>query len=203
MKFIRNPVVIAAIAALLAVPAIAANDTLLNLQKAYNAELNTRAVYLAFAQKATEEDYGAVASLFRAVALAEESQANMHAKLIKTFNVEPKADLAVPVVGSTAENLIAASKTEKDELSTMYGPFVKTARHEKRMESLQSFRRAEKAEQEHAKLFATAAGSLDTLKGSEPVTYYVCPICGHVTQTMPDKHCPDCKHDAADYLTVR
>lgn len=202
MKF-RIPIIIAVSVALLALPALAVpNQTLLNLQKAYNAEMNTRAVYLAYAEKADAEQYGAVASLFRAVAVAEESQANMHAKLIKTFNVEPKADVRTPVIGTTQENVTTAWKNEQSEMEAMYSPFIKTAKAEKRMESLQSFRRAEKAEAEHAKLFAHAAGALDTLKGSAKTAYYVCPVCGHVTQTMPDKHCPDCRHDSAEYLTV-
>lgn len=202
MKF-RIPIIVAVSVALLALPALAeTNHTLLNLQKAYNAEMNTRAAYLAFAEKADAEEYGSVGSLFRAVAVAEESQANMHAKLIKTFNVEPKADIKAPAVGTTHENLSAAWKNEQDEMEAMYSPFIKTAKAEKRMESLQSFRRAEKAETEHARLFAQASDNLDTLKGSAKTAYYVCPVCGHVTQTMPDKHCPDCRHDSAEYLTV-
>jgi len=199
----KVPIILVAIAALVALPLFAANDTLLNLQKAYNAEMNSRAQYLAFAQKADDENFGAVGSLFRAVAVAEESQANTHAKLIKTFNVAPKATIITPVVGTTEENVALAFKNEQAEIDTMYAPFIKTAKAEKRMESLQSFRRAEKAEGEHATLFSATIANLETLKGSGPVTYYVCPVCGEVTQTIPAAHCRDCGKHTADYLTVK
>ena len=58
--------------ALLALPrgAAAATPTLDNLQAAFNGESNAHARYLAFADKADQEGYGEVGSLFRAAAKA-------------------------------------------------------------------------------------------------------------------------------------
>ena len=62
----------------LALPSAAAagTGTLDNLQAAYNGESNAHARYLAFAEKADQEQFGEVASLFRAAAKAEETHAN-------------------------------------------------------------------------------------------------------------------------------
>src|SRR6516164_255352 len=50
--------------------------TMQNLQRALNGERNAHSRYLAFAEKAHQEGYGAVASLFRAAAAAEEVHGN-------------------------------------------------------------------------------------------------------------------------------
>ena len=71
--------------ALIALPngAMAATKTLDNLQAGFNGESNAHARYLAFAEKADQEEYGEVASLFRAAAKAEEFHAANHAAVIK------------------------------------------------------------------------------------------------------------------------
>ena len=71
--------------ALIALPsgAAAATTTLDNLQAGFNGESNAHSRYLAFAEKADQEGYGEVASLFRAAAKAEEVHAANHAAVIK------------------------------------------------------------------------------------------------------------------------
>lgn len=202
MRTMRIWVLIAAVVAL-ALPSFAGNDTIINLQKAYNAEMNSRALYLAYAGKADQEDYAAVASLFRAAAFAEESQAAEHEKLIRGFGVVPKYVPLPATTGTTDENLRAAANMERDEQDALYEPFIQSARDEKRMEALRSFTRAQKAEAEHQALFERAAGMLEHLKGSTAVEYYVCPVCGEIRTDVDVKHCPDCGHKTADYIIVR
>ena len=81
--------------ALIALPngAMAATKTLDNLQAGFNGESNAHARYLAFAEKAGQEGYGEVASLFRAAAKAEEVHAANHAGVIKTLGGTPQAKI--------------------------------------------------------------------------------------------------------------
>ena len=67
-----------------------AATTLDNLQEAFNGESNANARYLAFAQKADEDGYGEVASLFRAAAKAEEIHANKGVRRPAHLHVCPK-----------------------------------------------------------------------------------------------------------------
>jgi rubrerythrin len=67
------PSVLAGLMSVTGIPLIAAKpETMQNLKAAYSAESNAQARYLAFAEKADAEGYGAAASLFRAAARARQ-----------------------------------------------------------------------------------------------------------------------------------
>ena len=119
--------VLALTLALIALPsgAAAPTTTLDNLQAGFNGESNAHSRYLAFAEKAGQEGYGEVASLFRAAAKAEEVHAANHAAVIKKMGGTAQAKIETPVVKSTKENLEAAIKGESYERDTMYPEFLK------------------------------------------------------------------------------
>jgi rubrerythrin len=91
------------------------SKTLENLQAAYNGESNAHAKYLAYAKKAGEEGYLKVAALFRAAAYAEEVHLNNHAKEIKAIGASPKAEIKLPEIHSTEQNLADAIYAEVAE----------------------------------------------------------------------------------------
>lgn len=180
--------------ALIALPngAIAATKTLDNLQAGFNGESNAHARYLAFAEKAGQEGYGEVASLFRASAKAEEVHAANHAAVIKKLGGMPQANIETPVVKSTKENLEAAIKGESYERDTMYPEFLKQARTEGNRDAVETFNYAKTAEAEHAKLYSKALNDLPKLKGSKAKDYFVCMVCGYTTSNVDFAKCPSC-----------
>lgn len=182
--------------------AAAATDTLANLQAAFNGESNAHAKYLLFAERADTEGYGAVASLFRAAAHAEQIHANNHAKVIRSMGAEPQATIESPEVGTTADNLAAAIKGETYERDTMYPEFLATARAEGNRDALQTFNYAKTAEAEHAKYYAEALANLDSLAGSDAVTYWVCSVCGYTTTKVDFTKCPSCFESKDNYVAV-
>jgi rubrerythrin len=117
---------------ILASPASAKNRipeaTMSNLPAAFNGESNAHARYLAFARKADSEGYGGAASLFRAVARAEEVHAANHANVIKKLGGLPNTKPDSPMVGSTRENLATAIKGETYERDEMYPTFIRQAK---------------------------------------------------------------------------
>lgn len=163
--------------------------TLNNLQTAYNGESNAHARYAAFAEKASAEGYGPVASLFRAAARAEEVHANNHAEVIRKLGGEPAAKIEEPAVKSTRENLEAAIKGETYERDVMYPDFIKQEKGGKNKEAVRTFTFARTAEAEHAKLYSQALQDLDKLRG-EAQPYYVCPVCGYTTDKLDFEVCP-------------
>jgi rubrerythrin len=184
-------------------PAQSSGKTLGNLMAAFNGESNAHARYLAFADKAEEEGYGEVASLFRAAARAEEIHANNHAAVIRKMGGVPKADVKEPEVKTTAENLQAAIKGESYERDTMYPEFISQARSERNREALRSFNYALSAETEHAKLYTAALNNLESLKGSQARDYYVCTVCGYTTAKLDFTKCPSCFNPVDDvYVKV-
>ena len=104
-----------------------------------NGESNAHARYLAFAEKADEEGYTGVGSLFRAAAHSEEIHAANHAKVIKSLGAAPKADVKAPEAKTTAENLKAAIAGETYERDVMYPEFVSKAKAEGNSDAVRSF----------------------------------------------------------------
>jgi rubrerythrin len=178
-----------------------ATKSLQNLQAAYDGESNAHARYLAFAKKADEDGYPAVARLFRAAARAEEIHAANHAAVIKKLNAVPTADLKAPDVKSTSENLKAAIAGESYERDTMYPDFIKQARIENNRDALQTFTYAKTAEAEHATLYGDALRNLDAWKGAKK-TFYVCTVCGYTTTNLNFEKCISCFNSKEKYVVV-
>lgn len=175
--------------------------TIENLQAAFNGESNARAKYLDFAAKADQDGYGQVASLFRAAAAAEEVHANNHANVIRKMGATPKADIAMPDVKSTRENLAVAIKGETYERDVMYPNFIKEAKAENNRAAITTFEWALAAEAEHARLYQEALDNLETWRGGKR-TFYVCTVCGFTTATPIADRCPVCKAHKEKFKVV-
>ncbi len=176
-------------------------QTLANLQTAYDGESNAHARYLAFAQKAQQDGYGEVASLFRAAARAEEVHAANHARVIRELGAEPKAQIKAPEVRETAKNVQAAIDGESYERDTMYPNFVKQARAAGLRDAVETFTQARTAEAEHARLYQDTLVNLEQRRGPER-SYYVCTVCGYTTTNLDFTRCPSCFSPKEKYVRV-
>jgi len=147
------------------------NKTLENLMAAFAGESKDNRKYLAYAQKAEKEGKNNIAKLFRVTADAE----TIHA--LKEYELAGK-------VGSTEENLKDAIAGETYEYEEMYKEFLQKAEEEGNKAAALAFKFAMKAEEVHAKLYKEA---LDNIDSTEEVTYYLCPVCGNIEKSLPDK----------------
>jgi rubrerythrin len=150
-----------------------------NLQEAFGGESKANRRYVFFAEKAEKDGYPQVARLFRAVAEAETVHARNH------FN-------AMDAVGSTKDNLTAASIGEHQEFTGMYPAFIEMAGEERNERARRSFGWANEVEKVHHAYFEAA---LEAVKaGRTPVdnTYYVCQVCGNTVTGAPPEKCPIC-----------
>jgi rubrerythrin len=177
-------------------------QTMQNLQTALNGERNAHARYLAFAEKADQEGYGAVASLFRAAAAAEEVHGNNHERTIRGLGGSLHVEMQTPVPRSTRENLEAAINSETYERQKMYPEFVLQARKDAYVPAVVTLTQAQNTEEEHAKLFSEALNNLDALKGSKARPYYVCTVCGFTTVDLSFEKCKNCFKPKERYKTV-
>ena len=174
--------------------------TMKNLQAAFRGESNAHQRYLAFAQKADEEEYSGVASLFRAAARAEEIHAANHAAVIRKLGGAPDVQLEEPVVQSTRENIEAAIKGETYERGQMYPDFLRQAGGGN-AEAVRTFTLALAAETEHAKLFRNALDNLETFKKAR--VFFVCPVCGFTASEPDFDSCPSCATPRERFQQVR
>lgn len=147
------------------------NKIIEHLMEAFAGESQANRKYLAYAKKAEQEGKINAAKLFRAAADAE----TLHA--LKHFEVAGK-------IGSTADNLKDAVAGETYEYKDMYPPFAKAAEATGNKSALMAFTFAMKAEEVHAKLFQEALENIDQ---TEEVFYYLCPVCGNIEKSVPEK----------------
>jgi rubrerythrin len=170
--------------------AAAPSKTLDNLQAAFNGESNANAKYLEFAKKADLEGYAGAAALFRAAAKAEEFHARNHADVIKKMGAAPKAEIKLPAIKTTADNLKAAVEGETYERDKMYPEFIAEAKSAGEKDAVRSFNFAVTAEGQHAKFYTEAAANLQGWKTAKK--FMVCPVCGNTVTTVDFTKCPVC-----------
>jgi len=180
--------------------AAVSDQTLKNLNAAFQGESNAANRYKKFAEKAEEEGYKQVAKLFRAASAAEAIHRETHkAAILELGGTVATFDLDPVVVGTTAENLQAAIKGESYERDTMYPEFLAVAKADDARAAIRTFEFAMAAEKEHAKLCQEA---LDTLGKNAPADYFVCQVCGMTLTALPDKKCPSCRKSVKEYKQI-
>lgn len=164
--------------------------TVTNLKAAVTGETTASAKYAAYAQKAKEEGYPRIATLFEAASKSESIHAGNHIAALEQLGV--KMDKVTPKfdVKSTKENLQDAIKGESYEVSTMYPGFLKTADKNKVTIAAISFNYAFQTEKKHKVFYEKALEALNSGKEqSLPDKYYVCPTCGNTYEGQAPKRC--------------
>lgn len=199
-KYISLLIGAALVAAVIPAQAKVSQQTLDNLNTAFQGESNAANRYEAFAKKADADGYPQAARLFRAAARAESIHKENHKAAILALGGKVKdfkLDEAKP--GTTAENLQAAIKGESYERDTMYPDFLKQAKTDEAKEATRTLLYAQKAEAEHAKLYQE---TLDNLSKKTDTALYVCKVCGYTTTKLPDRNCPSCREAVSQYVRI-
>jgi rubrerythrin len=190
----------AALAAVTTAQASVSQQTLDNLNTAFQGESNAAHRYEAFAKQADTEGYAYVARLFRAAAKAEAIHRDTHKQAILDLGGKIKSfKLDEVKAGATAENLQAAIKGESYERDTMYPEFMTQAKEDGAKPAIRSLLYAQKAEAEHARLYKDA---LDNLGKNVDLTLYVCKVCGYTVTKLPASNCPSCREPVNDYVRI-
>ena len=156
-----------------------------NLHEAFAGESQAHQKYRAFAKKAEQEGFSAVAKLFRLTAEAERIHAEGHLR-------------ALDGVGSTADNLQAAIGGETHEFQSMYPPMLKQAQTEGH-KAARMFEFAVAAEEVHANLYQKAFEAVRQGKDLA-ADFYLCPVCGYIEMGQPVSDCPVCKTKPEKFL---
>lgn len=150
-----------------------------NAQEAFAGESQANRKYQAFSEKAAEEGFKNIATLYKAASEAEAIHAK---KLLKVLTaIEP-----------TAKNLEASIAGETHEFTVMYPGFISEAEREKKSDAVLAFTLAMKAEQVHAALYKKA---LDALKSGSDLPrekVFLCPVCGNIEMVKAPDKCPIC-----------
>jgi rubrerythrin len=147
-----------------------------NNRRAFEGEAKAHVRIQAFAAQAEKEGYAQIAKLFRAVAEAERVHAMRHLRNMK-------------LVKSTEENLKYSFESETSVNELVYPQMIKDAIEDGDKMASISFAQARDVEETHAALYKKA---LDHLVNEVETKYYVCSVCGYISDGgLPDT-CPIC-----------
>jgi len=157
------------------VSGIKGTKTLKNLRAGFLAESQAHLRNLVFAMKADQEGYPQVARLFRAIAEAEAVHAFNHFRLLGA-------------ISDTQDNLESAFERENLAAST-YPQFIREATEEGNNSVATVLSYSRDVEKGHAKLYKKAQAHM---MAEEETEYYVCQVCGHVSDGVLPDVCPIC-----------
>lgn len=173
-----------------------------NLLASFAGESQARNRYTYFASVAKKEGYEQISGFFLETADNEKEHAKKFFKFLQGGDVEITAAYPAGVIGTTADNLLAAANGDKHEWTVLYLDAEKTAREEGFDEIADIFKEIAEVEEEHEKRYRKLLKNIKdgtVFKKDKPVKWR-CRNCGYVHDgaEAPDK-CPACHHPQAYY----
>ncbi len=164
-----------------------------NLRSAYGGESQAYQRYIVWGEKAKEDGYPNVATLFEAIAYAEQVHAGNHFEALENKKGDfLVASGAVFGLGDTAENLEGAIAGEDYEIEQMYPSFHLVAKNQKENDAIVSFHYALEAEKIHSKLYSEAKKAVEAGNDYDLEYVSVCSVCGHTVKDYTPDQCPIC-----------
>jgi rubrerythrin len=171
-----------------------------NLLKAFAGESQARNRYTFFASAAKKEGYEQIAAIFLETAEQEKEHAQRFFKFLEGGMVEITASYPAGVIGTTAQNLLAAAEGEMEEWETLYPGFAKVAAEEGFPKIAIAFEYITKVEVQHEIRYRKFLANIenDTVFNKEEEIEWQCRNCGYVHKgkSAPDT-CPACLHPKA------
>lgn len=171
------------------------SQTAKNLLTSYAFESQAVTRYTFYAQKAYEENYIQIASIFEETSDQELEHASRFFKFFNGGELEITATFLTGVVKTTYENLVAAQNLEHHVHTSLYPGFSSVARAEGFDRAADTWDAISKAEEQHEKNFYSLAENirLDKVFKRDESRVWRCKSCGyiHAGNQSPDK-CPAC-----------
>lgn len=174
--------------------------TEVNLLTSFAGESQARNRYTFFASKARKEGLVQIADIFAETADQEKEHAERFFKFLEGGCVEIKAAFPAGVIGSTAENLLAAAGGEYEEWHDLYPAFAKIAREEGFPAAAAAWENICVAERQHEKRYRGLLANIEkgtVFKKDEKIVWR-CRNCGFLHEGFEAPNvCPACVHPQA------
>lgn len=129
-----------------------------------------------YAEQAEKEGLPQMARLFRVIALSEEIHGARALRLLREIK-------------GTEDNLKASFESETRVAGVAYDRFVKLASAQDDKAAMLMFSQSRDVEETHARLYKEAMGHL---MEERETRYYVCRVCGYVSDGVWPESCPVC-----------
>jgi len=144
--------------------------------KIYEGEAKASLRLKIFAKKADQEDLPQIAKLFRVIAFSEEIHGERALRMLREIK-------------DTDSNLKESFQSETRVAGVAYDNFIELAEELGDIPSSTVFSNSRDVEDGHAKLYKHA---MNNLIGERETTYYVCRVCGYVSDGVLPETCPVC-----------
>lgn len=168
-----------------------------NLMTSFAGESQARMRYTYFASVAKKEGYEQIAAIFTETADQEKEHAKRIFKYLEGGMCEITASFPAGVIGTTADNLLAAANGENEEWTDLYPEFARVADEEGFPEIAAMYRMISVAEQGHEERYRAFLNNIEAKRvfEKEGVVIWQCRNCGyiHKAKEAPQK-CPACLH---------
>jgi rubrerythrin len=168
-----------------------------HLLMAFAGESQARNRYTFFASQARTDGYIQVAAIFEETANQEKEHAKRFFKFLKGGDLKIEAAFPAGIIGTTAQNLLAAADGEHEEWTALYPSFANIAREEGFKAVATVFEMISVAEKQHERRYRGLLESIEAgrvFKRAQPVRWR-CLNCGFVHEG-PEAltACPACAH---------
>jgi rubrerythrin len=170
------------------------------LLTSFAGESQARMRYTYFASVAKKEGYEQISAIFLETAEQEKEHAKRMFKYLEGGMVEITASYPAGVIGTTADNLIAAAAGEHEEWSLDYPKFADIAEEEGFKDIAVMYRMIAKVEAMHEDRYKTLLNRIQTnsVFSRDEAIDWQCRNCGFVfTGKSAPQKCPACLHPQA------
>ena len=176
-----------------------------NLLKSFAGESQARNRYTFFASKARKDGFEQIAAIFEETAAQEKEHAKLFFKFLEGGMVEITASFPAGVIGSTAENLLAAANGENEEWELLYPEFAKIAKEEGFPKVALAFKLVAVVEKRHEERYRKLLQNVENdqvFKRSDKFTWS-CRNCGYLyADKQAPNICPCCDHPQAHFELI-
>ena len=177
-----------------------------HLEAAFEEENKNTATCRAYASKADEEGFHGIASLFRAVARAEQIHAANHARVLRHMSGPAAVQISLTHVEGSLENLRTALADQRFEVDYLYPTFLTAAVPLVDSMAIRTFHWALEADKSHVRLFWHLIPRVGADKAGwayTPHLFFVCALCGYVAQDPESENCPSCNYLWERFETIQ
>jgi len=155
--------------------------------KVYEGEAKAALRLKIFAKKADQEDLPQISKLFRVIAFSEEIHGERALRMLREIK-------------DTDTNLKESFQSETTIAEVAYDNFIELAEKIEDSAASTILSNSRDVEAGHAKLYKNA---INHLIGERETTYYVCQVCGYVSDGVLPEVCPVCGAPKDQFLELK
>ncbi len=155
--------------------------------KVYEGEAKAALRLKIFAKKADQENLPQISKLFRVISFSEEIHGERALRMLREIK-------------DTDSNLKESFQSETHVAGVAYDNFIELAENAGDSGASNILSNSRDAEEGHAKLYKYA---INHLIGEKETTYYVCQVCGYVSDGVWPDVCPVCSAPKEQFVEFK